>query len=239
MKTSIKQVEAFEQLLGICKSQGSTFNPSRDSMTIEALESLLQTAREKTQDVYTSYKSWVLATNDRRDAFEALRNTCTRVINAASVSGMKPSLFEDIRQLNSRIQGRSSKVPLIPADEGGPPGNGKKPKGPISHLDSASKIKSFSLLIGLLETHEDYAPNESSISIDALKESLEKLKALQSLVYTTFIAYEKAKDDCYTVIHREEGMYGMSRFIKRYMKSAFGPQSVAYHSIAKLKFYSK
>ncbi|HYG01197.1 MAG TPA: hypothetical protein VD927_02075 [Chryseosolibacter sp.] len=237
MKTQAKQVDTFGQLVGFCKSQGSMFNPSQDSMKIEALESLLQTAREKTEIMYNDHKAVTWAINQRRDALKHMQKIVTRAYNAAIATKMSPSLLEDLRNVKVKLTGNiRGKTSSPQADD---PSQVKTGRGPIPQADVVSKMRNFTLFIKLLELHDGYTPNESEISIEGLKSLLEMIETSQVQLVTSQIKLNRSKEACRLVIQKEEGIYGLSKLIKVYVKSAFGVESDAFTSISKLKFVSR
>jgi len=238
MKTTVKQVETYSRLVGLCTENGSMFNPAKDSIKIEALESLLATARQKHQMVNDTHHTLMSAINNRNDALIEMRSKCTRAANAAVVLIDQPSLIEDIKKNLSKIRGYrlgAQQVKDAPSETGPPGQEFKKSRGPIAYLTISSKLDHFDKFIKCLNTPA-YTPNEPDITYEGLHAFLAEIKVMQSQVSTGWSANRMARDQFSAIVHSADGIYGISKLIKTYIKSVFGPSSNAYHIVRQLKF---
>lgn len=240
MKTTVTQVDTFGQLVGICKSQGSMFNPRQASASVEALESLLATAREKTQNVYDGFQALTLATNQRRFALEQMRRIVTRAYNAAIASDMEPALLENLKNMKAKIHGLArAKAASNPESNNESSIPIKTGRGPIPQASAVTQIKNFNLFIKILELDDNYSPNEQDLTIDSLYAVLSNLEARQSELHDAHLAYRIAKDECNAAVFQKKGIYGISKLVKVYVKSAFGSTSTAFKNVRKLSFKNK
>ena len=86
-----KNVANFEDLISFCNAYGTTYNPSKESLSVVKLKELQTQAKEILQQVKTTKTSFDNATNARQIAFKDLKPLVTKIVNALSVSGATPA----------------------------------------------------------------------------------------------------------------------------------------------------
>ena len=237
MKTTVKQVETFTRLIGLCAENGSMYNPAKESITIDALQALLAKAHQKHQMVNDTHHQLRSAINTRDDAAHEMQLRATRAANAATVLITQPGLLEDIKMTLSKIRGyrRGAVHGKEQPDEGSPPGEYRKPRGPVAYLTISSKIDHFEQLIRCLETPE-YKPNEEEITVEGMKAFFASLEAKQAKLLRSWSMHRVAMDQYRSIIQSGEGIYGVSKTVKAYMKSVYGASSHTFKIVSKLKF---
>ncbi|HYG02158.1 MAG TPA: hypothetical protein VD927_06900 [Chryseosolibacter sp.] len=242
MKTVNKQVESYTRLVGLCTENGSMFNPARDAIKIDALYALLDKARKKHQMVNDTHHRLMSAINKRNDALVEMTARCQRAMNAARVLISQPGLLEDLRMYQAKIRGYNlgaiHGTHASAFAQEGMPGSFKKSRGPIPYLTISSKLDHFAHFIRCLDVPA-YVPNEPDITVAGLKASLDELNTFYASMLNSWAAHRIAKNQLRTVVHSEEGLYGISKIVKLYIKSVFGARSTAFQMISQLKFTKK
>lgn len=240
MKTNdSKQVAAFEKLLGQCNNFGAMFNPSRASIKVAALNTLLTSAQQSLEAVKNARNALTLAINERQDAINTLPKLGTRIINALKTTEAPASLIADAN--NIRMKFRYPVIGPKPADGEGvnsgttiPPANTNR--GPVSHLDFDSKIANVAALVQILASEPSYKPNEFDLQVETLNIFLTRLREKHKAVLTAQLALSAARLDRKRVLYDANGIYGTSLIVKKYVRSIFGTNSDQLRQIKGITF---
>jgi len=235
----MKQVETYTRLVGLCTENGSMFNPANDAITIDALNALLDKAHEKHRMVNDTHHTLMSAINQRNDAMSMLNAKCSRAMHAASVLIPQPGLLEDLRMYVAKIRGY--RLGAVHGDakltgEGSP--DYRKQRGPVPYLSISSKLDHFDRFIKCLNVPA-YVPNEPDISFEGLKAFLSDLKAVQAELINSWAAHKMAHHQLKQLVHAENGLYGISKVVKLYVRSVYGTNSTTFRIMSKLKFTKK
>jgi hypothetical protein len=75
-----KNVANFAELIGFCNGYGAAYNPSKASIKIAALQTLLSNAQNALASVKVTKTEFDNATNVREVAFTLLKKLITRVV---------------------------------------------------------------------------------------------------------------------------------------------------------------
>jgi hypothetical protein len=125
MKTNAtKVVAAFDQVLGHCNALGTKYNPSKESMKITALTTMLTSAQASIQAVNIAKSNLIQAVNNRHKVFDPLPAIGTRILNALIATDASPQLIADIRLYRDKFRFKRSKpakrqhhLLMLPADQ--------------------------------------------------------------------------------------------------------------------------
>jgi hypothetical protein len=241
MKTNIeKQVAAFDQVLGHCNALGPVYNPSKESMKVAALTTLLTSAQKSIQAVDTAKSAFILAINERQRVFAPLPGIGTRILNALGATDASPQLIADIKLYRDKFRGTSrenhSEINMPEGGSQNQPSSASTSRGPVSQLDFESKIRNFNTMIELLKSEPTYKPNEADLTIGALTATLATLRAKHKAVMTAQIALGNARLERKKVVYSDSGIYGTAKRIKQYVLSIYGATSAQYHQIDSFYF---
>lgn len=233
MKTgTLKNVAAFEKLLGICNDLGARYNPSKSELTTSALTALLEQAHTSIEAVDNARTNFVNAVNDRQASFAQLNPLTIRIYRALVASGASAESLHDVRALKRKlVSPRDSVEPVVNTTEGGSPVS--KSNG-TSYLDYENKAGIFSQLIKLLQSIAVYAPNEPELKLPALKAYLEELRMRSRVVTAAANALANARDKRNKVFIGKSGMYTIGTAVKEYIRSVFGLRSYPAKQLVKL-----
>src|ERR1043165_6551043 len=97
MKKTIKNMAAFEKLLGACNAHGASYNPGSASIERTALTALLSEAQKSIDAVHKAQGDVTKAINVRDAAFNALPLLGTKVMSIAAAHDMD---IEHVKDLN-------------------------------------------------------------------------------------------------------------------------------------------
>ncbi len=101
-----KNVANFQSLISFCSGFGAVYNPSKESLKIPQLQSLLQSAQDKINSTITQKTSFDNATNSRRNAF--------------AVSGVEQLGISNMKSMNKKLQGTTSRKASATAEDSQP-----------------------------------------------------------------------------------------------------------------------
>jgi hypothetical protein len=237
MKTNVeKTVAAFDMLVGFCNTHGAVYNPSKGSLKMTALNTLLVTAEQTLQAVRNAGTNLTVAINARQQVFNTLPKLGTRIVNALYATDASPELIEDVNRFRHRLRSRvvPGRPPVavnpVPADPD------QKVRGPLAYTDHDSKIATMTLIVQLLASEPSYAPNEADLQVGALKKLMATLNERHEAVMHAQVALTNARMARRAVLSSNEGIHGTALKVKRYIRSVFGATSAQYYQISKLKF---
>lgn len=239
-------VVKFDELIGICKSYETLYNPSQTNQGITALELLSSKVKSILTDVSLKEIAFAKDTNDRELQFTNLKKLSTRVLMAAKSSGVTSVHFNDLLNVNRKIQGR--RAVAITAEEKATMksqilNNIADPNLPLLKKNSVSQLSydrlfnNFSKLVEVLKVTPEYNPNEEDLKVATLTAKLDLMRLSNQIVSESAINLSKAKFD------RNESMYlqknnlvDTALAVKNYTKSVFGARSVQNKQLSALRF---
>jgi hypothetical protein len=230
MKTNArKQVAAFDQVLGHCNALGTKYNPSKDSIKVAALNTLLTSAQASLAAVDNAKTNLIQAVNNRQKVFAPLPSIGTRILNGLIATDASPQLIADIRLYRNKF--RSLGKTRKPEESTKQTAHADASRGPVSYLDYESKINNLTIMIELLKTEPSYKPNEPELSVTSLTALLTTLKNSSKVVNDAQVALRNARVARKAVVYSEAGLYGTAKRVKKYILSVFGATSEQYRII--------
>ena len=231
-------VANFETIITDVTSYGATYNPSKASLKVTALNTLLASAKSAVNAVSAAEPAHKLATDARDAAFKPLSPLVTKVINALKATDTTAQVDESAQTLVRKLQGRRATPKQTEEAKKAAEAAGK----PIVEISSSqmsfdSRIDNFDKLIKLLTSVTLYAPNEADLKVTALTAVLTDLKAKNLAVTTTEVPLNNARITRNDVLYKANtGLVDIALDVKTYIKSVFGASSPQYKKISKIKF---
>jgi hypothetical protein len=240
MKTNnTQQVAAFDQVLGHCNALGAKYNPSKDSIKVAALTSLLTSAQASVTAAETARLSLLKAINIRQAAFIPIPGIGTRILNMMIAADAPPELIADIRKYRDKLRGVRPGKTVKPEDSTNTTQPADASRGPVSYLDFHSKADNFERIVNLIKGDPLYKPNEPEFSIANLTTLVASLRAKNKAVYDAKIALGNARIATKVALHSDAGLYGATKRVKRYILFAFGATSEQFRAINSITIKSK
>ncbi len=240
-----KNVANLEDVISYCVGYGPTYNPSKPSIKLPGLNTLLTTSKATLVAVNTTLTAFHNSTNAREIAFEPLRQLGTKILNALVASGASDQTINDFKTLNRKVQGKRAGGKMTKADSGkiiNPNPTDPLPEPTDTSISAAqlsydSYIDHYGKIIALLNTEPLYTPNENALKVTALNTLMTSLPTTNTTVINATTAYSNAR------IARNKSLYlagtgllDTVKDVKAYVKSVFGATSPEYKQISKIKF---
>ncbi|MCW3162850.1 hypothetical protein [Chryseobacterium oryctis] len=230
-----KNIANLQDLISFCKGYADQYNPVKESLKIDSLETLYQDALQKLTETQNKKTLFDNATDDRINAFKDLNPLATKIINSLAVSGVSKLTVDNAKGFNKKLQGKSAKSTEIQtiAKDGEP-----TPKTiSTSQQSYDSKIAHFSNMLQVLTESQEYNPNEEELKTTALQNKLTDLQAKNTALINAYTDYSNAK------IKRDQKLYDpliglvqTAQEVKLYVKSVFGATSPQYKQVSGLQF---
>jgi hypothetical protein len=235
---NVKQVAAFEKLLGFCNAHGAMYNPSKASLKVAALNTLLTSAQQSLEAVKTLQTAYDNAVNTRNQTFNDLPKFMTRVINTLASTDATSATVGEAYFYSKRFNPKAKARPAIPS--GNPGTVSEVPSGrSTAQLDFDSRIDNFAAFVKVISAEPSYKPNEVPLQITSLNALVTSLRDKNKAVLNAQVALSNARAARNRFLYADTGIYGSGLAIKRYIKGLFGFQSVGYQQISGLRFTKK
>lgn len=106
-----KNVANFEDLISFCNGYGSSYNPSKIALKIQALQTQFTDAKNAINVVKSTQTAFNNATNKRIEAFKPLKTLATKIINALDATDASAQTVKDAKTINRKIQGQRASTP--------------------------------------------------------------------------------------------------------------------------------
>jgi len=228
-KGHAKNVANLQRLISFCNGYGAQYNPTQPAIKIPAMQALLTASNNSLIAVNTALTPWKVAVNMRQIAFETLRPTCTRVINALDACGASGAIVKDGRTYVRKISGkRVSAATPTAADAAG--------TSAVQRSFDA-QVANFQSFISLLTGEPLYIPNESPLQIVQLNTYLTQLQTANTNVINTLTPWSNARVSRNNILYAPStGLVDVALESKKYIKSVFGASSPQYKQVSGLEF---
>lgn len=237
-----KNVANFQQEISFTKGYGSSYNPSRPSLTIEGLEDALTTAQKAMATAKDAKVAFDNATNARQVAFKDLKPFCVQVLSSFIAAGVPALAIDDAKGILRKVQGRRAKKIVLPkvneTDNAEETAEQKMDRYiSVSQLSYDNQLDHFSKLVETVLQQPLYTPNEEELSVTGLKNKLKELGTLNQSVIDTYTKWSNARiQRNYSQFDPVTGIVSIALDVKSYVKSIFGSTSQQYKQISGIKF---
>lgn len=234
----IKNVANLEDLISFCTGYGATFNPSKASIQLAALNALLTSCKAAIDDVRAKVTDFNNATNARQLAFANLKTLATKLINALAATDALDTTIDDAKSINRKIQGKRAskkKTPTFSDPEN--PGTPDEKTISSSQQSYDQMTEHFAKLISLLQSEPTYTPNEADLQIAALNAILTNMTTTNTAVINAYTALSNSRIKRNDLLYKKNtGLHDIAQEVKMYIKSIFGATSPQYKQVSGIKF---
>jgi len=233
-----KNAANFKSLISFVKGYGAIYNPSKSSIKVQALETILADTETSIKDIDTLLPSYTNAVSIREVAFAPLSKLSTRVINAIKATDTTQQVDESVRTVIRKIQGKRATPKITEAEKTAAVTEGKE----INQISSSqmsydNRLENFYKLIMLLTSIPEYNPNEEELKITSLTAVYEDLKAKNTAVVENITPLSNARIIRNELMYKPlSGLVDTTYDVKTYIKSLFGATSPQYKQVSKLEF---
>jgi hypothetical protein len=230
----VKNMHAFEKLLGHCTGYGGSYNPGQQNLQVEALTTLWLNANQKMNDVIRAQTVYDTITNQRERAFEEIKRLSTRVINVLIASGADKLAIADARARVRKLWGNKStdRLPIASPTAQELKERKRKARG----TDYPSMAAHFASLVETVMAEPKYHPNEPFLTVTGLKDQLAIMQTLNSEVIRAQTELADARKQRDELMYSEDGMIVRARAVKFYMRAAFGFLSEERKELSRIHF---
>lgn len=234
-------VTNLETLITVVTAYGSSYNPSKDSVKLPALQALLTASKESLNAVNIAQSAYSNAVAARESTFEPFSKLITRVNSALKASDTTVQVDESARTIVRKLQGKRASAKLTDEEIKALEAEGKEvTQISAAQLSYDSKLENFDKLIMLLTSVPQYNPNEEDLKITALTALYNEFKAKNTDVLTATIQLSNARISRDEILYKPlTGLFDIAADTKMYVKSIFGATSPQFKQISKLKFTLK
>jgi hypothetical protein len=181
-----KNVATFEDLISFCTGYGATYNPSKATLKLIALNPQLTGAQAALQTVKTSKTAYDNATNARELAFVPLKPLATATDATAQT-------VDDARTIVNKIQGRRAKAVVVPDAKAIAEGAEPVKTASTSQQSYDKLVDHFAQLIAILTAEPKYLPNENELKVATLNTQITDMKAKNTSVVNALTAVSNAR----------------------------------------------
>ncbi len=231
--STIKNVDAFEKLLGLCSGYGESYDPGRPNLQKDKLNILLHNAREALLKVHQSQTDYQDATNQREVLFEQLRMTASRILFELRASGAMAQTLSDAQASARYLVGRAVKNRAPVPREATEPQRGRQARG----LDYGSLVSHFEKLLQTLEDEKNYRPTQPALKLPALRDLLTRLRQANGAVMAATVRWQLARKQRNEVVYTgPNNLVDTARAVKSHLRATFGLRSDAYRAALPIVF---
>ena len=233
-----KNVTNLESLITSIIALGTTYNPSRDSIKLAALQTLLDQSKESLNAVNIAQAAYSNAVAARKVAFEPFGKLITRVMNSLKASGASTQVVQSARTIVRKLQGRRASAKITEEEKKALEAEGKEVNQiSASQMSFDNRIENFDRLIMLLSSIPLYNPNEEELKVETLKALHNQLKEKNTEVILPIVQLSNSRIARNKILYSENtGLVDVALDSKTYIKSIFGATSPQYKQISKLRF---
>lgn len=236
-----KNVTNLESLITSIIALGTTYNPSRDSIKLAALQTLLDQSKESLNAVNIAQAAYSNAVAARKVAFEPFGKLITRVMNSLKASGTSTQVVQSARTIVRKLQGRRASAKITEEEKKALEAEGKEVNQiSASQMSFDNRIENFDRLIMLLSSIPLYNPNEEELKVETLKALHNQLKEKNSEVILPIVQLSNSRIARNKILYKENtGIVDIAVDSKTYIKSVFGATSPQYKQVSRLYFKNR
>ena len=233
-----KNVSNFDELTSYALGYGATYNPSKASIKLTALQALGISAKSAIGAVNSALPAYSNAVSAREVAFEPLSKLATRILNALKATDTTTQVDESATTLVRKIQGKRATPKKTEAEKQALATEGTVVKeASTSQMSYDSRLDSLDKLIKLLTSIALYAPNEADLKVTALTTLYTDLKTKNTAVLTATTPLSNARISRNDILYKTNtGLVDIAFDVKVYIKSLYGASSPQYKQVSKLQF---
>ena len=233
-----KNVTNLESLITSIIALETSYNPSRDSIKLTSLQTLLTASTESLNAVNIAQATYSNAVAARKVAFEPFGKLITRVMNSLKASGASSQVVQSARTIVRKLQGRRASAKITEEEKKALEAEGKEVNQiSASQMSFDNRIENFDRLIMLLSSIPLYNPNEAELKVETLKALHNQLKEKNTEVILPIVQLSNSRIARNKILYSENtGLVDVALDSKTYIKSIFGATSPQYKQISKLRF---
>ena len=233
-----KNVANLGTLITVVKGFKTIYNPSKQSITLAALNTLKTNSDDAMANVNAMQGAYSTAIAAREVAFEPLSRLSTRILNALRATDASKAVIKSVESLVRKLQGKRA-TPKKTAEELA----ALEAEGTIvkqvssSQMSFDNRIENLDSLVQLLVSIAEYAPNEAELKTVTLTSYYQSLQTANATAVDATTNLENARITRNEVLYQPStGLVDVASAVKLYVKSLFGATSAQYKQVSGLRF---
>ena len=233
-----KNVTNFESLISYVTAYGEAYNPSRESIKLPELDTILTNSKASINALDVVHPNYSNAVAAREVAFKPFSKLITRVNNALKATDTTAQVDESAQTIVRKLQGKRATPKISEEDNALLKAEGMEVKQiSTAQMSYDSRLENLNKLIMLLSSVPEYKPNEEELKISTLTALYDDLTAKNAAVLAATVPLSNARISRNKVLYQEKtGLVDTAFDVKLYIKSLFGATSLQYKQISKLAF---
>ena len=236
-----KNVTNLESLITSIVALETSYNPSRDSVKLPALQALLTASKESLNAVNIAQATYSNAVSARDNAFEPLSKLATRIYNSLRATDTTEQVDKSAQTIIRKIQGRRASAKISAEEKKTLEAQGVEVNQiSASQMSYDSRLENFDRLIMLLATIPEYKPNEVELQVETLKSLYSELKNKNTDVISASVQLSNNRINRNKILYTQNtGLVDIAFNSKIYIKSVFGATSPEFKQVSKLYFKTR
>jgi hypothetical protein len=231
-----KNVSNFKSMVSFCLGYGTDYQPSQDVLKVANLQTVSDGSANALSICTTSETAFNNAVNARQTVFMPLKPLATRIVNAFAASGVDENVLEGAESINNKIQGKRS-TPKSPPKKNEDGTEEPSDSNSVAQQGVDEQVINMNKLVELVSSKPEYAPNEFDLKVSYLQTYLTNLEAANNNVKSTTTVWSNDRISRDVLFYADKtGLFDISKGVKKYAKSAFGPTSPKFKQISGLRF---
>jgi hypothetical protein len=236
-----KNVSNLDSLITSIIALGTTYNPSRDSIKLTALQTLLNESKESLNAVNIAQAAYSNAVTARKVAFKPFSQLITRVNNSLKATDTTIQVDQNARTIVRKLQGRRASAKITEEEKKILEADGKEANQiSASQMSFDNRTENFNKLIMLLSSVPFYNPNEDELKIETLKALYNQLNQKNTDLIIASVQLSNSRIARNKILYNENtGLVDITFDSKTYIKSVFGATSPQYKQVSRLYFKNR
>jgi hypothetical protein len=213
------------------------YNPQNDRLVIPNMKEQLANVQHSINDVDYWLAVSKIAEEKRKQVFQILLPTVTRVPAVAIALGLPEAAIKHIKEIVNKIRGtRIKPTPPTPPLEDGEP----KKRISVSQTSFSEQIEHMNKLILYLEQQPLYKPAETDLKISGLSKLRDEMGVTNDAVIEANNYLQEMRGVRDELMYADEvGMIDTALAAKEYVKAIFGAASWQYKDVRHIRFRKK
>ena len=235
-----KNVANFEELVTYAVSYNQEYNPSRESLRVDALQRLLVSAKHCLTDYNIALSPFKMAVAERETAFEPLNKFTTRLVNALKATDTSTQMDNTVQSIARKIKGeRATPKKKVMAVQQGETADVIEKEISVAQTSYNNRLENFSKLFVQLQNIPQFKPNEVELQPKAIKAFYDNMVEKNNAARRTAVALSNARIARNKVLYEPiTGMLDIAFDTKVYIKSLYGARSPQYKQVGGIQFKS-
>jgi hypothetical protein len=235
-----KNVANFEELITYVQSYNGEYNPSRGSIKVDALQSLLANGKQRMADFNIALSPYKIAAAERETAFEPLNKFTTRLVNSLKATDTSAQMDNTVKSIARKIKGeRATPKKKVVAVQQGETADVDEKEISVAQTSYNNRLENFSKLFVQLQNIPEFRPNELELQPQAIKAFYDNMVEKNNTAILTTVALSNARIARNKVLYEPiTGMLDIAFDTKVYIKSLYGARSPQYKQVGGIQFKS-